>query len=243
MKKLERCFMFIFLIFAVSVTFGEVSTKVYLRDSNELLVPIDVNTTFKYVDYGQIMLGTQLAIIIDSNVAEELKQTSLYIEDDNRNYGVLSARGPEEEYYPDSIFDAAGKDSFAQVFSIDGIWPEENKEITGFDFVTGGWDVNTGDWFIVDYNTIEIGTCNIAFYNWEHPDYYFINELWFTHVPTRDFDNDGVVDFNDFSIFASYWYDDCNEPNSCQGVNLDGYGLIDFNDLMLFTEYWLEKTK
>ena len=244
MNGLRKVFQLAFLLLVSPVCIAEVSTTVYLRDSNELLVPVDVNTALKYVDYGQIMVGTELAIVADSNAIEEDKMISLYIEDDSRNYGILSARGLEELGYPDSIFDAAGKETGAWIYPVDGFWPEENKEIKGFDLFTGGSDVNTGDWFIIDYNTAAIGDCNVGFYWWEYPDYGLIHELRFIHVPTRDFDDDAQVDFEDFSILAGYWYGpNCAEPDWCEGADLDNSGFVDANDLMLFTDYWLEKTK
>jgi hypothetical protein len=229
---------------------GEVSTRVYLRDSNELLIPVDANETLQYVDYGQIMVGTELTIIVDSNAAESWIG-KLLIADDDMNNATLFARGPYNEYfggYAESILPAAGSPYFAGVYITDPYWPEEGKHVQGFEFYTDyPPGVNSGDWFIIDYNSLQIGDCNVAFY-WcdppSTPDYGLIHELWFSHVPTRDFNVDGQVDFEDFSILASYWFDsNCTEPNSCQGANLDNYGLVDINDLALFADYWLEKTK
>ena len=222
---------------------GEVSVKVFLRDSNEVLQPVDVNSALLYTDYGQIMEGTQLAILVDSNTVELNKYMGLYIEDDYRNYGLLSARGPEMDFF-DSIFDAAGKSTSAWISPVAGYWPEEDKEMTGFDLMTGFAEVSIGDWFIFDYDTLAIGDCSVTLYCYEYPNpnAFLIQELRFSHVATRDFNADGRVNFVDFSILAKYWGNDCSDPKSCEGVNLEEYGLIDINDLTLFADFWLEKS-
>ncbi|MFA5422634.1 MAG: hypothetical protein WC374_02115 [Phycisphaerae bacterium] len=238
MKKLGRCYSFILFACVISITYGEVSTKVFLRDSNEALVPVDSNS----FEYSPIMVGTELKIVIDSNVADHWAG-KLLIEDDYRNYGALFARGAG---YTGSILPDAG--AFAAVLEADPYWWQADKYVQGFDLSTDiPEEVNCGDWFIIDYNAVAVGDANIAFY-WqddEFPpyDYGLIHYIQFQQVPTRDFDGSGRVDFNDFSILAAYWYDYCEEPNSCQGTNLDDYNVVDLNDLMLFTEYWLEKTK
>ncbi|MHC4220802.1 MAG: multiheme c-type cytochrome [Planctomycetota bacterium] len=52
-----------------------------------------------------------------------------------------------------------------------------------------------------------------------------------------DLDGIGGVDFVDFSIFASYWGNDC--AVDCGPANLDGIGGIGLEDLAIFTETWL----
>jgi hypothetical protein len=246
MRRLTRLFLLAFLLAVPNITFGEESTKVYLRDSNELLVPVEVNTALQYIDYGQVMVGTELAIVIDSNLAEHWSGR-LLIEGDYNDFGVLYGRGPYDDFgsgYMGSIFPAAG--FFAAVFPAAPYWEEEEKYVQGFDVYTD-YDVNVGDWFIIDYNAIAVGDANIAFY-WQQDsppfEYGLIHCIQFLQVPTRDFDGDGIVDFYDFSIFSMYWHDsNCTDPDSCLGTNLDNYGFVDLNDLMLFTEYWLKKTK
>lgn len=239
-----------FFTLVPGIACGEVSTKVYLRDSNELLVPVEVNIAAQYVDYGPIMVGTELAIVTDSNVAEHWSGR-LLIEEDYRDYGVLYARGDFFDGFPESRLEAAGPDAW--VMTADDYWEDGEKWVQGFDLDTSyPPDVNTGDWFIIDYNAIGVGDADVALYwqEWvgEPPFaeyiYGLVHCVQFSQVPTRDFDSDGRVDFNDFSIFAIYWYDsNCDEPGSCQGTNLDNYGIVDLNDLMLFTDFWLEKTK
>jgi hypothetical protein len=201
----------------------------------------------QYVDYGQIMVGTELAIVIDSNAAEEWSGR-LVLENSDMNDGKLFAIGPYDEYgsgYAGSILPAAGTGT--AVFDAATEWPEENKLVQGFDFWSAYSDINSGDWYIIDYNAVQVDDINIAFYWWDYfstPDHGLIYELWFTQVPTRDFNADWQVDFKDFSVFAGYWYDtNCIDVNGCEGADLDTSGAVDVNDLMLFTEYWLKKTK
>ena len=54
-----------------------------------------------------------------------------------------------------------------------------------------------------------------------------------------DFDRDGIVDFGDFVIFASFWLQDCNESAACKAANLNGLGRVDGADLAIFAGSWL----
>ena len=53
--------------------------------------------------------------------------------------------------------------------------------------------------------------------------------------------DDGVVDFFDFAVFATYWFEtDCSEPNWCEGADLDRSTAVDLVDLAIFAHHWLE---
>ncbi len=224
------------------VAYAGVSTRVHLRDSNELLGPVEVNETSQYIDYGDIMVGTELAIILESDTAIEDGMWSLYLEDDSRYLGGLYGRGPELDGFPDSIFEAAGFG--AQLWFLEFYLTPENKDVSGFEMYTGIFDVTSGDWFVIDYNSVDIGVCNVAFYWWDGLDHGLIYDLRFTHVRTRDFDSNYKVDFGDYSILAGYWYQGgCSAPGWCEGADLDTSGTVDINDLALFAEYWLVKTR
>jgi hypothetical protein len=59
-------------------------------------------------------------------------------------------------------------------------------------------------------------------------------------ISPMDLNNDGIVNFSDFAIFAFYWMDDtCSGPDWCEGSDSDYSGLVDFIDLSIFTENWL----
>ena len=185
----------------------------------------------------EIMVGTQLSIIVDSNVAEYWSG-ALAIADANRDYGLLSGRDFNEitNEWEGSHFPAAGVE--ARVWD----W-EEDPGIDGFTLYTGSTGIEANDWFIIDYTATSAGDCNVGFY--DHSEDWFnpIDYLEFSHVRTRDFNNDTKVDFTDFALLASYWQAaDCDDPNWCEGVDLNTEGTVDVNDLMLFCSYWLEET-
>jgi hypothetical protein len=220
------------ILATASVSAGGVSTQVCLSDGNTPLPLADPNIPFVYRD---IMVGTKLTIIVSSDVNEYWSDGgSLAIEEAYLDYGVLSARGPKvgEDWYR-SHLPAAGNEAAV-------VWWPDNE----FDLYTGSTGIQAGDWFIIDYNAIAVGDCNVGFYDrnisWSDPIYY----LKFSHVRTRDFNKDTRVDLADFAILASYWQKtDCSEPSWCEGADLDIDSDIDLGDLMLFAEYWLEKTE
>jgi hypothetical protein len=227
----------------VSTATGEISTNVFLADGNTPLALVDPNIPHVYRD---IMVGTKLIIVVSSDVNEYWGDGfgndggSLAIEEEYWPYGVLSARGPlVEGDWSGSHLPAAGNN--AAVYDRE----EGPPPIDGFYLYTGSlYEIEAGDWFIIDYNSMDVGDCNVGFYdyrvNLNEPVYY----LCFSHVRTRDFNNDTIVDFHDYAILASYWQEtDCNTPDWCGGTDLDIDGSVDANDLMLFCEFWLEKTQ
>ncbi len=218
----------------VPVCMGKVSTRVCLADGNTPLELADPDIPFVYRD---IMVGTKLTIIVDSNVAEYWSG-SLAIEEEYWDYGVLSARDYNEFTfdYEGSHFPAAGKEADVRDW--------EETGIDGFDLYTDSVSIHTGDWFIIDYNATGIGDCNVGFYDHNVSTCDPIYRLTFSHVRTRDFNNDTIVDFADFAVLASYWKEmNCGDANGCEGTDIDIDGNIDVDDLMLFTNYWLDRTE
>ncbi|AQT69213.1 1,4-alpha-glucan branching enzyme GlgB [Anaerohalosphaera lusitana] len=57
-----------------------------------------------------------------------------------------------------------------------------------------------------------------------------------------DLSGEGIVDFNDFSIFAQQWLNTCNTWDACSGADFDMSGTVDMTDLRTFVSYWLEGT-
>jgi hypothetical protein len=232
MKRLTVLVLFLGL---ASMAMGEVSTRVYLADANTPLELADPNVPYVYRD---IMVGTKLVIIVDSNVAEHW-DGGLFIPGTDKDYGVLSGRDYNDTTldWEGSRLEAAG--DRARVFDC------QDDIRSGFDLY-GHRSAAAGDWFIIDYTATSVGTCNVGFYDYGWPGGmdYSIYDLMFSHVRTRDFNQDTKVDFADFAIFASYWQVvDCNDPNQCEGADLDTDGNIDSNDLALFVGYWLESTE
>jgi hypothetical protein len=227
---MKRLILLVLYLSMAAMATGEVSTNVYLADGNTPLLPVEPN--FPHI-YPDIMVGTRLTIIVCSDLAEDW-WGSLAVVDANMDYGLLSARGYDGYGYPGSCLPAAGEGA--------AVYDWEEVGIDGFDLYTGFMDIEIGDWFIVDYNAIDIGACNVEFY--QRFDHDPNHDLYFTHVRTRDFNKDTKVDFIDFAVFASYWQSiSCNDLNWCEGTDLDIDGDVDPNDLKLFVDYWLEKTE
>ena len=230
---MKRLILLVLFLGMASVAAGEVSTRVCLADGNTPFPPVDPN--FPHV-CPDIMVGTKLTIIVSSDSAENF-WGGLTIEGINLNYGVLSARDYNESTYDweGSRFEAAGTGACVYTFEQPGKY--------GFQLL-GHSSAVAGDWFIIDYNSINVGDCNVAYYDFNMDLLYPIYYLEFSHVRTRDFNTDTKVDFVDFAILASYWQvTDCQDWNWCEGADLDIDSDVDYNDLRLFVEYWLERTE
>jgi hypothetical protein len=186
------------------------------------------------------MVGTHLTIIVNSNDDGCWDYGELSIWGTDINDGNLSGRDFNNNNWEGSIFPAAGINATMDYFE-DG---EEGQPpiATGFRFGVEQ-DAVAGDWFIIDYNATSVGTCRVAFFDgdvsWDEPLY----EMSFTHVPSRDLNEDHVVNFADFAAVGLYWgTTDCTDPDGCGKVDLDSDEIIDINDLGPFVEYWLERT-
>lgn len=228
MKKLIP-FIFILMLAVTPALYAQVSTRVCLADGSTPLELADPCIPFVY---RPIMVGTHLTIIINSDADGYWDGGELSLWDANQNYGAL----PGASQLP-----AAGETAL--------VWPfqenEQEHDANGFRFM-GDENASAGDWFIVDYIATDVGFCSVVFYDWfvdwDNPLY----EISFTHVRTRDFNDDGIVDFKDFALLGSNWRrTDCSEPDNCSGTDLDADpdGFVGVTDLKLFAEYWLEKTR
>jgi len=232
MKKLTILALFLGM---TSMAMGEVSTRVCLADGNTPLELADPNIPFVYRD---VMVGTKLTIIVDSNIAEYW-YGGLFIAGADRDYGVLSGRDYNDTTldWEGSRFEAAGERAF--------VYDCQDYIRSGFDLYARR-SVEAGDWFIINYAATIIGNCSVGFYDYrglggmDFPVY----DLVFSHVPTRDFNNDARVDFADFAVLASHWQETGYiDPNRCEGTDLDADGNVDCNDLTLFMDYWLKRTE
>ena len=231
---MEKLVLLILILGTAVPAFGGVSTRVCLADGNTPLELADPNVPFVYRD---IMVGTKLTIYVDSNVAEEGFWGGLAMEDTNMaNIGLIYGIDCDENQCSGSCLPAAGDDAHAYISYTTYPGP-------GFE-LSGGVEPVAGDWFVFDYNSIELGDCNVAFYDHSVKENEPIHTLCFHHVRTRDFDESTVVDFADLDILTSYWLaDDCNEPDWCEGTDLDTSHKVDFIDFALFSDFWLEKTQ
>lgn len=176
-----------------STTLGEVSTRVCLADGNTPLELADPNIPFVYRD---IMVGTKLTIIVDSNIAERW-DGGLFIIGSDRDYGVLSGRD-----YNDTTHDWEGS-RFEAVGDRARVYDVQEDMQSGFDLF-GHRRAVAGDWFIIDYIATNVGNCHVSFYDYSGPGGidFPIYDLVFSHVPTCDFNNDAKVNFTDFTVFA-----------------------------------------
>ncbi|OHB59893.1 MAG: hypothetical protein A2Y12_18930 [Planctomycetes bacterium GWF2_42_9] len=232
------------LFFVISTARGQIFTNVFFRDSN---TPLQLTSSSSpYYTYEEIMVGTHLKIVVSSDAAERWFSGvdgdggSLTIEGNYLNFGALSARGPllGEDWSGSHLPDAGSEPDYPDVI----LW--EMDGIYGFDLYTDSRNVNAGDWFVIDYNAIAVGDCIVNFYDhrvsWDFPIYY----LCFSHVPTRDFNNDKIVNFHDFYLFLNHWLEtNCLDPYWCEGTDLDRNNLVDIQDLFAFCEFWLERTE
>ncbi len=224
---MKRLISFIVLLIAAPAAQAEVFTRVCLADGN---TPLELTDPCIPFVYRPIMVGTHLTIIISSDSSDIWNGGELSLWDANQNYGILSG-GLQ--------LPAAG--DMATVYSIQQF--EGVHDANGFEFL-GGNDPSAGDWFIVDYNAISMGICSVIFYNWDVDWDNPLYQMSFTHVRTRDFNNDGIVNFEDFAVLGSNWHrTGCSEPDNCSGTDLDADGYVGISDLWQFAEYWLEKTR
>jgi hypothetical protein len=225
-----------------SVAAAEVSTRVCLADGNTPLEWADPNVPFVYRD---IMVGTKLTIIVSSDMPE-FWSGGLYIAGTDREYGVLSARDLNTITldWEGSHFEAAG-DGAAVYESYDSI-------VRGFDLLGDGnpYDRTTssqaGDWFVIDYIATGVGNCKVGFYDYDGSggSDYPVYDLMFSHVRTRDFNQDSRVDLADFALLASHWLETgCGQPEWCAGADIDKDGNVDYDDLTFLAEYWLQTTQ
>jgi hypothetical protein len=236
------------VVLLAPTTWAKVWTTVYRCDEATPLAVLDPNHPTVYRD---IMVGTRLVFVISSDTGGSWEGALLFSWDD-AEYGTLSGRGytapapdapVKTPYYADSSLDAAGTGA--------GAWDWKDARSTGLHFrtghtpyLTGGHPASAGDWFIFDYRAEQVGTCVVGLYNLAVTYDVAIETFSFTHVLSRDFNSDTIIDFRDLALLASHWgspaKSDPNDPDSA--FDLDGDAKVDLGDLSLFSEYWLART-
>ena len=245
-RVIKRLTLFALFLCVGSIATGEVTTTVYLADGSTRLELADPNIPFVYRD---IIVGTNLTIVVSSDAAENLWSGALQIDGTDRDYGAISARD-----YNDLTLDWEGSHLEAA-----GIEAEVNYSasfLATFISLESG-DAAIGDWFVVDYNATNVGNCCVGFHElvvepchdcgpFDLPPFSadLLHELVFSHVPTRDFIRDGKVNFVDYAVLTSFiGVTNCADLNWCEGTDLDTDGDVDRDDLILFSGYWLESTE
>lgn len=225
----------IVVVAIASITQARVWTTVYRCDETTPLAAADPNHPSVYRD---IMVGTRLAIVIKSDAGASWQGQLLSSVDDSR-YFSLDGRGYSEKwFYEGSCLPAAGEYARA--------WDFDEVEVRGFLFKTSVLASAPGDWFILDYRAEQVGSCSLTLYDYD-PTVAMnvpVETLFLTHVPSRDFDNNSTVDFEDFAVLASHWHTTvASDPNAVAiQYDLNSDGLVDIGDLILFSGYWLERT-
>jgi hypothetical protein len=210
----------------------------------------DGKTPLEWVDpnyptvYRGIMVGTHLTIVVSADQIGYWSG-SLNLDWDNAPYAVLSGRGPiaKPVNYEGSCLEAAGEQARVMAY----------MRPYGVGFVL--WSTHVyespvyraaapGDWFIFDYFARKAGTCDVALFDPEIDRNVPVQTLSFTHVPSRDFDMDTIVNLKDFAILAAQWRSTPNaDPNHpAAAMDFDANRIIDTNDLSLFSDFWLERT-
>lgn len=215
---------FVFLLVLISLlSAAKAATSVNIYEADGI-------TPF---DGRDIMVGTELTIVVSSDTTDYWSG-GLFIGGQDRALAALSARDfdPNTLDWTGSHYEDAGE--YAKVTA----WTD--SEIWGFDLYGSDSNSVPGNWFIIDYEAIGEGDPNIWVYDYSY-SFDDPNSLaFFSHVPSRDFNDDDVVNIADYALLASYWQvEDCNEPNWCDNTDINTDGYVDFEDLALFTDYWL----
>jgi len=212
-----------------SVLQAEVRLKVYRCDEKTPLTPVDPNHPGIY---GDIMVGTKLVIVVSSD-AGQFWWGSLKYSIDYRPIVSLTARGDAPQY-PGSCLPAA--DEGAEIL------PIAEPEDWGFQFING-FVPSPGDWFILDYRAEQVGCCDLRLYDldvdWDVP----IEVLSFTHVPSCDLSQDGIVNLKDFALLASRNSPGSDSATKDQDAVSDSTSdrTLDLRDLAQLSSRWLER--
>ena len=218
---------------------AKVWTTVYRCDETTPLALVDPNHPGVYRD---IMVGTKLVIVISSDTSEYLGG-QLRLSWDDEKYASLSGRGytvgPTGPNYAGSRLEAAGNHA--------GVYDYVDPRGIGLEFVSDLMDAVPGDWFVVDYHAEQAGSSDVGLYDLlgdPNDPNVPVSTLSFTHVLSRDFNGDGIVNFEDLHLLAQSWHSpinlDPNDPAAKCDLNTDGG--VNIRDLALFSEYWLERT-
>jgi len=205
MKKL-----FVLILAALTpVAAARVWVSVYQPGGKTPLAAVDANHPNVY---REIMVGTKLTLVLSSD-SSEYWTGSLELSWDDARYAKLSGRGyapplpgPPIRFanYRDSCLEAAGTNATVRdLVDSSGIGLGFSSDHTPY--ITGGHPAYPGDWFVVDYHAEQAGPGEVGLYDLFVGHDAPIQTLSFTHVPSRDFNGDTIVNLKDFALLASRW--------------------------------------
>jgi hypothetical protein len=220
---------------------------VYLSDGNTPLAPRDPNTPGVYRD---VMVGTKLSVIVSSDKKTKMPGI-IGMPWDDLSEGELTARGYDGalNMWQGSCLKDSGTNS--------SVWNTRMDAVVGFYFMSGGLQICPGKWFIFDYLATTVGSCDIILGaapvvvtgGGEPPlttgeTMAIVMKITLNHVPSRDFNNDTVVNARDFAHFANHWRTPAGaDPNSTSAKSdLDADGYVGMSDLRLLNQFWLART-
>ena len=271
---------FVFPVLAgllASTALATVSIQVYRADEQTPLEWADPNIPGVYQD---IMVGTSLTLfVVAENPASDWWSGGLWVSRDNWTRGTISGRGLNDEIRGSygEILPAVYEDSIL-VYKDSIHVPLAEEKSSAFEMMDSGEAVTfglfvdpavAGEWFVLDYHAETLGICDVGLYasemvgefppgfdesdliSYEPPfENVWIQALSFNHVPTRDFDGDSVVNFEDFALWANQWQEtiatDPNtavaEPNATIPGDLNADAAINAADLAQFCDFWLDRT-
>jgi hypothetical protein len=221
-----------------SVVHAAVWTTPYRFDEITPLAAVDANQPTVYRD---IMVGTHLVLIVSSD-SDGPWTGALYTSWEDASCGALTGRGyvPVWQNYDGSCLKAAGWGALVWDYQGMGAGFELS---TADKFSVPSLDPFAGDWFIFDYHARAVGSCRVTLYSGAVGQRTLTETLSFTHVVSRDFDDDKTVDFEDLALLTLRWRttvdSDPNSPSTRLDLNSDQQ--IGAQDLALFSEYWLEQ--
>ncbi len=241
---MRTLFVLVIAMAVAPLAFAKVWTTVYRCDETTPLAAVDANHPTVYRD---IMVGTRLVIVVSSDAPglygdHQLWSGGLVISRDDWQRGTLSGRGYNEQRrnYDGSTLAAAVLLGRASAQYREYLQPDTGN---GFDLRPGQYSI-AGDWFVLDYHAKQTGSCDVGLYDFDASIDVPLETLSFTHVPSRDFNGDTIVNFRDLALLASRCgtvvAPDPNDRNA--PFDLDANGRVDVGDIASFSEYWLERT-
>ena len=207
-------------------------------DKRSAVVLIDGNDVW---DSNTLGSGEYLKVFVDVN--EEYKDANLHTLTLAIRSNVTETSYPYREYR--ARWDFVKFDAYCGGF---GYLPEDIDRDCYVDF--RDFAMLAGHWLeenpAYKYDLVEDGVVNeydLMFFaegwldcsyweNWQDDNCYEVE------LPAADLNDDGIVDFCDFTILAGDW----GSNESCIRADVDGSGEVDYHDISIMADEWLLKS-